>query len=263
MSVYDLAAWLIAAAVIMAIARFSRKPGLRGADTSAEIPGKLPAAVAAERIRKRLKGIDDELAQLEAEQAALPEEEVLRQKWVRKCVELELSRAPIEAVQVKGLSDSVYRALRDSEFTTVGSLSEIRKWAVDGIGEDREGKLVLEYKRWREAAERQAEALSDQELDVRVKGRFSDEVVARQSHGAELARKIAALRASRVVLVDRAAKAGLVLRPTAKKAVPERPTPTQGTAKCPRCGGSLVRRRGRTGTFLGCASFPRCRYTSA
>lgn len=30
---------------------------------------------------------------------------------------------------------------------------------------------------------------------------------------------------------------------------------------CPQCGGVLVKRKGRYGEFLGCSSFPRCRYT--
>lgn len=30
---------------------------------------------------------------------------------------------------------------------------------------------------------------------------------------------------------------------------------------CPRCGGELVKRRGRYGEFLGCTNYPRCRYT--
>lgn len=30
---------------------------------------------------------------------------------------------------------------------------------------------------------------------------------------------------------------------------------------CPRCGGQLVRRSGQYGSFLGCANFPRCRFT--
>lgn len=30
---------------------------------------------------------------------------------------------------------------------------------------------------------------------------------------------------------------------------------------CPRCGGVLVKRRGKFGEFLGCGSFPQCRYT--
>ena len=30
---------------------------------------------------------------------------------------------------------------------------------------------------------------------------------------------------------------------------------------CPRCGGELVRRKGRYGEFLGCKNYPRCKYT--
>jgi DNA topoisomerase-1 len=33
-------------------------------------------------------------------------------------------------------------------------------------------------------------------------------------------------------------------------------------AKCPDCGGSLVTRRGRYGPFVGCANYPRCKYTA-
>lgn len=31
---------------------------------------------------------------------------------------------------------------------------------------------------------------------------------------------------------------------------------------CPKCGGSLVKRKGKYGEFLGCSNFPKCRYTS-
>lgn len=30
---------------------------------------------------------------------------------------------------------------------------------------------------------------------------------------------------------------------------------------CPRCGGQLVSRKGKNGTFIGCSNFPKCRYT--
>ena len=30
---------------------------------------------------------------------------------------------------------------------------------------------------------------------------------------------------------------------------------------CPRCGNELVKRMGTRGEFLGCSSFPKCRYT--
>ena len=30
---------------------------------------------------------------------------------------------------------------------------------------------------------------------------------------------------------------------------------------CPRCGGELVRRKGKYGEFLGCTNYPRCRFT--
>lgn len=31
---------------------------------------------------------------------------------------------------------------------------------------------------------------------------------------------------------------------------------------CPKCGGNLVKRKGRYGEFMGCSNFPKCRYTS-
>lgn len=33
--------------------------------------------------------------------------------------------------------------------------------------------------------------------------------------------------------------------------------------KCPSCGGNLVTRQGKTGTFLGCENYPRCKYTDS
>lgn len=42
--------------------------------------------------------------------------------------------------------------------------------------------------------------------------------------------------------------------------------PVQNTADqmdvCPRCGSKLVRRNGPRGEFMGCSSFPKCRYTA-
>ncbi len=31
---------------------------------------------------------------------------------------------------------------------------------------------------------------------------------------------------------------------------------------CPRCGGTLVNRRGKYGVFKGCSNYPKCKYTS-
>lgn len=31
--------------------------------------------------------------------------------------------------------------------------------------------------------------------------------------------------------------------------------------KCPKCGGNLVERKGRYGSFLGCSNYPRCKFT--
>ena len=30
---------------------------------------------------------------------------------------------------------------------------------------------------------------------------------------------------------------------------------------CPRCGGLLIKKRGKYGEFVGCSNFPKCRYT--
>lgn len=30
---------------------------------------------------------------------------------------------------------------------------------------------------------------------------------------------------------------------------------------CPRCGGKLVERNGKYGMFMGCANYPKCRFT--
>ncbi|WP_276511850.1 topoisomerase DNA-binding C4 zinc finger domain-containing protein [Guptibacillus hwajinpoensis] len=31
---------------------------------------------------------------------------------------------------------------------------------------------------------------------------------------------------------------------------------------CPKCGGQLVQRTGKMGEFLGCSSFPKCRFVA-
>ena len=30
---------------------------------------------------------------------------------------------------------------------------------------------------------------------------------------------------------------------------------------CPQCGGKLIMRKGKYGSFIGCSNFPKCRYT--
>lgn len=30
---------------------------------------------------------------------------------------------------------------------------------------------------------------------------------------------------------------------------------------CPRCGGTLIKRKGKYGSFLGCSNYPKCRFT--
>ena len=30
---------------------------------------------------------------------------------------------------------------------------------------------------------------------------------------------------------------------------------------CPKCGGKLIMREGKYGSFIGCSNFPKCRYT--
>lgn len=37
--------------------------------------------------------------------------------------------------------------------------------------------------------------------------------------------------------------------------------PMEEEPTCPRCGGTLIRRKGKFGEFYGCDSFPRCRFT--
>ncbi|MBR6489156.1 MAG: topoisomerase DNA-binding C4 zinc finger domain-containing protein, partial [Muribaculaceae bacterium] len=31
---------------------------------------------------------------------------------------------------------------------------------------------------------------------------------------------------------------------------------------CPKCGGKLVQRNGRYGSFYGCSNYPRCKFTT-
>ena len=40
-----------------------------------------------------------------------------------------------------------------------------------------------------------------------------------------------------------------------------RPTEPEMVGKCPQCGGNLIKRSGRFGEFIGCKSFPKCRFT--
>lgn len=34
------------------------------------------------------------------------------------------------------------------------------------------------------------------------------------------------------------------------------------TKVCPQCGGTLMKRKGKFGEFLGCSNYPKCRYTA-
>lgn len=43
----------------------------------------------------------------------------------------------------------------------------------------------------------------------------------------------------------------------------QKTSPTTGGSICPRCGGELVKRKGKNGEFIGCENFPQCRYTSS
>ena len=52
---------------------------------------------------------------------------------------------------------------------------------------------------------------------------------------------------------------GGATRSTAAPAGPGDPSSFSG--ECPTCGSRLVARTGRFGSFIGCSSFPRCRYT--
>ena len=257
----DLAAWLIAAAVIAAIYWFSRRKRTEGSQASAGVDGRLPDAVAAERIRRQLEEIRAELSRLAVETAGQPDFDRLREKRRKECVDAELDRAPIAAAKSKGLNETVLRALRDAGFKTIGSLDSIRQHYVEGIGPEREDRLFKIYKGWREAAEAHVRTLTDKELDVRTRGGFSNERLVLESTRSELERKRGALEVRRDALLQRASQAGLdvtsVRRPRAPKIADQAPAPLA----CPRCGGSLLRRRGRHGAFFGCSRYPSCRYT--
>ena len=38
-------------------------------------------------------------------------------------------------------------------------------------------------------------------------------------------------------------------------------TTEQGMEACPKCDGTLKKRHGRHGSFIGCSNFPKCKYT--
>ncbi len=64
-----------------------------------------------------------------------------------------------------------------------------------------------------------------------------------------------------------ACKAVANLRGDAKKQAeaaapaPSRPEPIDTDVRCPQCGGKMLLRMGRTGRFLGCSKYPKCRKT--
>lgn len=61
-----------------------------------------------------------------------------------------------------------------------------------------------------------------------------------------------------------AVSGGTAARVTAAGGAARKGTMPEGTVPeniCPKCGGVLMRRKGRFGEFWGCSSYPRCRYT--
>ena len=50
-------------------------------------------------------------------------------------------------------------------------------------------------------------------------------------------------------------------RAEAQMPTPSRPKPIDTDLKCPDCGGKMVLRMGRTGRFLGCVNYPKCKKT--
>jgi ssDNA-binding Zn-finger/Zn-ribbon topoisomerase 1 len=42
---------------------------------------------------------------------------------------------------------------------------------------------------------------------------------------------------------------------------PERPKPIETDVKCDECGEKMLLRMGRTGRFLGCSAYPKCKKT--
>ncbi|WP_408020100.1 topoisomerase DNA-binding C4 zinc finger domain-containing protein [Sporosarcina obsidiansis] len=53
------------------------------------------------------------------------------------------------------------------------------------------------------------------------------------------------------------------VRKSKKAAVESAPAAVQVSSgrECPKCGGSLIQRKGKYGSFIGCKTFPSCRYT--
>jgi DNA topoisomerase-1 len=47
-----------------------------------------------------------------------------------------------------------------------------------------------------------------------------------------------------------------------KDEVATKPAPKAAGELCPKCGGALVEREGTFGHFIGCANFPKCKYTA-
>ena len=140
-------------------------------------------------------------------------------------------------------------------------MDTIRQAYVEGVGPEREDRLFKAYSAWREAAEAHVRRLEDKELDLRVKGAFSDEQVDMLSAQAELDRKREALEVRRAALRQRAADAQLDVRTAHRPRIAKAVEPAAVSRVCPRCGGPLVRRRGRRGPFLGCSRYPSCRYS--
>lgn len=65
-----------------------------------------------------------------------------------------------------------------------------------------------------------------------------------------------------IILITVAYEVLVILKKKAKNKIDKKiaSIKTKGGV-CPKCGGELIMREGKYGTFIGCSNYPKCRYT--
>lgn len=65
-----------------------------------------------------------------------------------------------------------------------------------------------------------------------------------------------------IILITVAYEVLVILKKKAKNKIDKKiaSIKTKGEI-CPKCGGELIMREGKYGSFIGCSNFPKCRYT--
>ncbi len=139
-----------------------------------------------------------------------------------------------------------------------------------GMGDKNQGFIVAlleEINTWEDPVRRGRRVYDDKEFASSIREQFAarHELSERQINAVK---KILSKYRDQIPNYEvRAESLGLPTEPfkqrkTSEKGAGKGKKAAKVVGKCPECGGDLVERQSRRGTFYGCSAFPKCRYTS-